>query len=239
MSDQDTRPTSRTAPADGERLLSAVERIIADRADLIARVAEASVVTERIPHEPERVWLAAVAARLVTMHARMAAVSGGATALPSLFPGVGTAIAAAGTLADMTLVLKFEVEMALCLTQLYGWDIEDPHERQLAFLLASVETLTAHDRGSAVKHMVATEATAIWNYAPRQVSKALLTAMGRLTVRSVARGALRLLPIVGVAVGAGVNQTLTRRVGKRCARELDRRRFELTEAAAPRGDRKA
>jgi uncharacterized protein (DUF697 family) len=237
MSDQDTRNTSPVTPADGERLLSAVERIIADRQELIARVGEAAIATPRVSGESERERLGAVATRLVANHARMAAVSGGATALPSLFPGVGTAIAAAGTLADMTLVLKFEVEMALCLAQLYGWDIEDPRERQLAFLLASVETLASQDRGGPVAHMVATEATAIWNYAPRQVSKALLSSMGRLAVGSVARGAFRLLPVVGVAVGATVNHTLTKRVGKRCTRELDRRRFELGDGTAPGGHR--
>lgn len=234
MSDQDTLDTSRTNPADGERLLSAVERIVAERKDLVARVTEAKRATPHVPGESGRERLGAVAARLVSTHARMAAVSGGATALPSIFPGAGTLIAAAGTLADMTLMLKFEVELALCLTQLYGWDIEDPQERQLAFLLASVETLASQDRGGVVSHMVTTEATAIWNYAPRQVSKSLLSAMGRLAVRSMARGAFRLLPVVGVAVGATVNQTLTKRVGKRCTRELDRRRFELGHST-PRG----
>lgn len=62
-------------------------------------------------------------------------------AAPALIPGAGTLMAAlGGALADMGFLLKYEVEMALVLSHLYGFDIRRDEERQLAFLRASVGT---------------------------------------------------------------------------------------------------
>ena len=48
------------------------------------------------------------------------AVSGGATALPSMIPGLGTLVTlTGGTLVDVALMLKFEVEMALALCRAF------------------------------------------------------------------------------------------------------------------------
>ena len=67
------------------------------------------------------------------------------------------------------------------------------------------------------------EGTALWNYTPRQLSKAILSVMTKMVLLTASKSFARVLPVVGVVVGASANKVLTRRVGERCTSELARR----------------
>lgn len=208
----------------GEKLLSAVERLVADTEKLLAVVADHQdqVVAEK--HDDEAAYRKAVADLLIATFSNRSAMSGGAAALPAVVPGLGSLVTLlGGTLADLALMLKFEVELALCLTSLYGYDIHQPRERQLAFLLASVNTYEERSQKNVVVDLAIAEGTAFWNYTPRQASKGLVTVMAKIALVGLSRGFLRVLPVVGIAVGAGMNKALTHRVGRRCQQELARR----------------
>lgn len=226
----------------GRKLLTAVERILADTGSLVALSnAQRSRAREKqLPSEDATRDAAAL--EVVRHFSNRSAVSGGLAALPGLVPGAGTVVAAlGGTLADMCLVLKFEVEMALVLSHLYGYDITRDDERQLAFLLASVSTYDAKRERSAVMDLAETQGIAFWKYAPREVSKRVVATMTKIALLSVSKGFLRALPLVGIAVGSSMNKVLTQRVGERCMRELKKRR-ELSppeEARPPRAAKKA
>jgi len=208
----------------GEKLLTAVERILEDTDEITRRVAEMRRETE-VNLSSEEDVRAVVAKRIVERYSRSSAVSGGAAALPALFPGIGTLAAlTGGTLADMGFVLKFEVEMAMSLTALHGWDITEPGERQFAFLLASVNTYDAKSGRNFFVDVAAAEGTALWNYGPREVGKLLVSVMTKLALLSLSKGFVRALPLVGIAVGAGMNKVLTQKVGQRVSAELERRR---------------
>lgn len=211
-------------PANAEVLLSAVERITASSEDLMEVVAKAKADIRQYANEPDETYLARVADELISTYSTRSMVTGGAAALPALVPGFGTVLAAVGgTLADVALTLKWEVELALCLTALYGFDIRGSQERQLAFLLASVSTYDESKTHTVADDIVEVSATAIWNYTPRQVSKTLLSVMGKVALLYTSKGFLRLLPGVGIIVSAGVNKALTGRVGEKCRAELSRR----------------
>lgn len=215
----------------GRRLLSAVERIIEDIDALVARVERMRREADLAPGEHDDVRVGALAKKIVSSYSNRSAVSGGLTALPALLPGVGTVTAlVGGALADVALMLKFEVEMALSLTHLYGFDVRQERERQLAFLLASVSTYEASSGRNFFVDVAAAETTAIWNYAPRQVSKLLLTAFGRIALVGLSKGLVKAVPFVGIAVGASVNKLLTGRVGQRCTSELQARRHHAAQA---------
>ena len=91
------------------------------------------------------------------------AVTGGLAAVPSLLPWLGMLGAVAGgTLADMGMMLKYEVEMALVLSHLHGFDITQDKERQLAFLMASVSTCNAKSGRNFFLDVAHAEGIAIW-----------------------------------------------------------------------------
>lgn len=222
------KKTEKTKPEgqeQGRELLTAVERILDDTAGLVA-------LADRYLEEARRTSPAggpeireAAAQAAISRFSNLSAVAGGAAALPGLFPGVGTLVAlTGGALADMGLMLKFEVEMALVLTHLHGFDIAQPEERQLAFLLASVGTYDAKSGGNFLVDVAKAEGVAVWNYAPRQVSKLLLAVLAKIALLQLSKGLVRALPVVGVVVGSAVNKVLTRRVGARCLRDLKLRR---------------
>jgi hypothetical protein len=207
----------------GQKLLTAVERILDDSENLIALGDRylASAKAKGLDGEMAR---SAAAQEAVRHFSNLSALSGGAASLPALFPGIGSIVAmTGGSLADMGLVLKFEVEMALVLTHLRGFDIRRSEERQLAFLLASVSTYDAKSGRNFFVDVAEAESVALWNYAPRQVSKLLLSVLARLALLQVSKSLVRAVPLVGIAVGSSVNKVLTRKVGLRCIAQLEQR----------------
>jgi uncharacterized protein (DUF697 family) len=209
----------------GRRLLYAVERLV-DDCDTLAAQAEAAKGDffggEDIDDAD---CLRAVAERIIAGYSTKSAIAGGVVAMPAMVPGPGTAVAVVGgSLADMILMLKHEVEMTMCLTHLYGHDIREEKGRWLAFALAAVHTYEAKSGGSYVEDVTEAQLEALVKYTPRQLSKLAMTALGKLALLSVSKNLARAIPLVGVAVGASANKVLTTAVGRRCVEALARRR---------------
>lgn len=217
---------------EGEKLLTAVERLVASADVLMSdvdRLRGEEVAKNQGTAAEVRLR---VAARLVSSFSNRTAISGGLSAAPAILPGVGTIAAlVGGTLADMALMLKFEVELAMSLCYAFGYDIRAPRERQLAFMLASVSTYSAKAKRNFFVDLAAAQGEAIWNYSPRQLSKALVSVTTKIALLSLSKSLARGLPFVGIAVGAGMNKMLTKRVGDQCIEQLKQRR-ELDEADA-------
>jgi hypothetical protein len=231
---KDTNNNESKGKGKGERLLNAVETIVASSDSIIALVKnEKKQLQARYDNDDK--FYDAVATKLISHYSNKSAIAGGATALPAMMPGAGTLLAfIGGALADMALMLKYEVEMSLALTHLYGFNIRLQHERQLAFLLASVSTYESKSGRNFFVDLAAAEATAVWNYTPRQVGKYLASAMAELALLSAGKGFSRMVPVLGVVVIGSANKLLTTHVGKKCRSELRRRR-KLTQKVA-RGD---
>lgn len=206
----------------GKKLLTAVERIVASSESIRATVEGARVrVKGELKGEALR---EATGVELIRGYSNRAALAGGVSGLPGLIPGFGSiALAIGGGLAELTFLLKWEVEMALGLSHLYGFDIDDPRERQLGFLMASVGTYDATGKNF-FADVMKVEGTAIWNYAPRAIGRMVVSAMAMVAALYVWRGLLKAVPFVGMAVGSGMNKVLTQRVGNRCMRDCRTRR---------------
>lgn len=218
-----SQPDSRQA----QQLLTALERIIASPEEIIAQVHK---LKEQVGDDIDK-----VAPRVIAYYSNRAALGGGATALPAMLPGIGTVTTfLAGPLADMVLLLKWETEMCLALSAARGYDIHDPRERQLAFLLAAVSTAAVAKRNNVVLDATVVSSAAIWNYTPRRIGKALITSMavvGALLIARTPQRALLAIPFLGVGVGAVVNKWLTGRIGRQANAELVIRRRLDREAA--------
>lgn len=210
--------------ANGARLLTAVERVVDDCDNLIAYVEALKESVPRKGRTSDARHAALVADRIVQDYSTRAAVAGGLTAFPALLPGGGTFVAVfGGSLVDMVYMLKHEVEMALCLTHLYGHDIRDEKERWLAYTLAAVSTYEAKSGRNYFYDLADAELEAFSKYTPRQMSKLAATVMGRIALERVSRNLIRALPLVGIAVSASFNKLVTTSVGWRCTDALARR----------------
>lgn len=224
-------PRSRTDAADedyerrGRHLLSAVERLIDDSYGLIAEVEAFRLETPLEETISPAVHQEVVAGRIISTFSTRSALTGGISAVPALLPGGGTAVAVVGgSLADMTLMLKYEVEMALCLTHLYGHDIRHEKGRWLAYALAAVHTYEIKQGDDYVKDMVNTQIEALMKYTPRQLSKIVVTVLGKLALLALSKNLVKALPLVGIVVSASANKLLTSSVGWRCVEALVRHR---------------
>ena len=205
--------------ARGRQLLTAVERLVSPSSAL-REVAGECRKAARAKDDRKLTQQDLAAVEAVRRYSNRAAFIGGASCVPSLIPGAGLVAALGSTLAELAMLLKTEVEMTLVLLDLHGYDIDDPRERQLGFLLASVGTYDASTRKSVLEDLARAEGQAIWNYAPRKVAKVIVTTMAMLAAYRLWRGVFKLLPVVGLVVETSLNKVLTMRVGQRVRADL-------------------
>jgi uncharacterized protein (DUF697 family) len=223
-----------TTEQQGAKLYSAVERITEDPQNIIVRVEQfEDEIDEENPGLTDYELVEKTAEVIITYFANRTMYAGGLSSAPALIPFWGSAIAlVGGGLADMTFCLKYEVEMVLSLSTLYGFDIRDDRERSLAFLIASVGTYEQLDGKSnifksmfeAVGDYAQAESQAVWNYTPRQIGKIATKYFVKLALRNSGKTLLKALPIVGIGISAVGNRVLTKHVGEK-AREALRYRL--------------
>lgn len=230
---QEAKPMEHNEHPQAQRLLHAVERILAPPEELKQRAARTLLTErERLPDLPD-VLRDRAAHELIRHYSYATAVSGGIASLPALLPGIGTATAVlGGGLADMTLCLKFETEMIMALASLFGHDISDEKERSYCFLLAGLSTYQEMAGKNAALDLARVGGEALWQYTPRQVTKLLGAVFVRLAVLAASKGLIRGIPLAGALVGFAANKMLTARVGRRALSELHHRE-QLHGPAAP------
>jgi uncharacterized protein (DUF697 family) len=217
------RSSNESSYARGERLLTAVERLVEDCDDLIAYVETLKSAAGSEMDEEDRIE--ALATQIIDDYSRRSAISGGVTSLPALLPGGGSAVAlVGGVLADMTFLLKHDVEMILCLSYVFGHDIRDEKERWLAYVLAGMRTYQARENRNYMVDLLEVQLDALPKYTSRELFKIAATVLGRIALLSVSRGFVKALPFIGIAVSASTNKFMTWSVGWWCVEALERRR---------------
>ena len=199
------------------RFLNAVERMLASSGDIRA-------VVDGYRREGA-VRRSQLSDRLISHYSNRSALVGGMSALPGIVPGIGTLTVAIGTsLVDMAAVLKLETELCLALCYAHGFDVDDRRERQLALLLAAVHTSEVATGRNILLDIGDVTLTAVSNYTSRELQKLLLRVSAALTlslaIKNLPKSALKAIPFVGIAVGAGFNKVLTVKVGQAARRWL-------------------
>lgn len=207
-------------------LLKAVERIVASPEEIECQ-AEAIVqeARKKLPQDAAGAQIRELAEqKIIARYANRAAMAGGASSLPALLPGLGTMAAfVGGGLVDMTMCLKYEIEMALALSSLHGFDIRDPRERQLAYLLAASHTYESTPGSVPIADFLKIELDAIWHYTPRQLGKLVTALFVKLAIAYSGKGFVRAVPLVGLIASGGINKALTHRLGKSVIKAFERR----------------
>ena len=172
--------------------------------------------------------------KIVNYYTKRSSMSGGLSALPAAIPGIGSlATFLGGTLADVVLMLKFEVEMTLCLCHLAGFDIDNERDRQLAFTLASVSACQVMSGKNKTIEAASLVGAAFWDYSLRELSKYLITVIAKIICIQVSRGLVKAIPLLGAVVGASVNCVMTHRTGGTCLTVLWERKKLRKKAHVP------
>lgn len=224
-----------TAHPSGKELLKAIERIMASPEDIDAQAqAFTQEIRQKLPADASDAQIRQLTAqKLISHYANRAALAGGAASIPALVPGIGTMAAfAGGGLVDMTLCLKYEVEMVLSLSSLWGFDIGDPRERQLAYLITASHTYESTPGSLPIADLLKIELDAIWHYTPRQLGKLITTLFVKLAFLYSGKGLVRAIPLVGMFVAGGFNKALARRLGKSVMKLLELRPVPCDDQAA-------
>ena len=168
-------------------------------------------------------------AEIIKHYSRRASVSGGVSGLPAMLPGVGSLVGFVGASAlDLVYMLKFEVEMSLCLFHLAGFDISQERIRKLAITIVTVASSDVIKMKKEVD-TVSLMGAAFWDYSVRQLSRHLITTISRILVVSTSRQLVRALPLLGVVVGATVNKVMLNRTGNACLDALWIHRNQIEE----------
>jgi len=201
---------------DESRILKAVQSIAISPKDAKEYVAQ--IVTKAKLSNPtadEHKIQEIVAKQIVTRYSKLCAMSGGATALSGVIPGIGTAIAmVGGGLTDATISLKLQVDMTMCIAEAFGWDLTNEDARHMSFLIAAC---------GALEKVGIREGTALASKAGVKMINQYLQGAALQTIKELfkkiginfARTSLqKAIPFgVGVAIGSGVNYAFTKYVG--------------------------
>ena len=135
--------------------------------------------------------------------ARRTAAIGALTTIPAVMPGVGTALAALGLVADWRYVAEQQRDLVLEIAALFGqWPDNPTEEARNLFLVASATAFAAPGAGRIVTEVLA-----------RQVAR---------------RGIARLLPGAGAAVAGALNYISTIALGRAAIEQFGKRAgFEI------------
>lgn len=215
---------------DARQVIAVLDKIIASNESIIGVCDKCRALAERCASPAK---LEKRTAQLIVMHySNLCAAGGGASALPGMIPAVGTvmSIFGAGAL-DAMLALKFELEMTLALSHLGGFDISDPRERKLAFLLACASLEEAYDSEHEMS-LLGIMDLAMGEYSTRELSKTMIKTLARVIMLVAAKRWTRFFPVVGIAIGASVNKVLSTHMGHECWRAIRHRRDLLAKPAA-------
>lgn len=156
-----------------------------------------------------------VAGKITSRYARLAATSGGLTALPGTIPGIGQALAMLGGGAtDTVICMKLQVDMCMCLAEAFDYDVSATDTRHLAFMIASGGALNKAGTEAATRIGSKAGVKMLQRYLRGATLQAVKQMFRKVGITFTRKSMERSLPFgIGVALGGAANYGLTRYVG--------------------------
>lgn len=157
-----------------------------------------------------------IAAKVIGRYSKLSAVTGAVTALPSVIPGVGTAVAVlGGGVTDLAVGLKLQIDMCMCLVEVYEAELSSEDKKHLAFVLAlagSVEQMAANGGKAAVMKIAQ---KLVYQYLRGPALITIKQLFKRVAITITQKAMAKAVPLgVGVAFSGSTNYVLTMVVGK-------------------------
>jgi uncharacterized protein (DUF697 family) len=200
-------------------LLKAIELILASPKEIIQKVGKAKEKSRRCNNrmESDGKFKDRVADSLIAAYSTKAGLSGGATALVGIVPGIGTAAELfGGATADMALCLKYQVEMCMALACLYGHDIETEADRKKYFIIAGLGALNTETLKQGSEQAARLFTTLVQRSLRNAGFDAVHFLFKKLSIRLGKKAFQKAIPFgVGVVVGFSSNKALTWMVGRK------------------------
>ncbi|MET7971618.1 hypothetical protein ABZW44_00810 [Streptomyces mirabilis] len=203
---------------EGSRLQKAVETIVMTPA-AAAKVVDGYRATfedknERKPESLED--KRRIAAKIIGRYSKMSAAAGAATAAPSVIPGVGTAVAILGGGAtDVAVALKLQVDMCMCLVEVFETELSTEDKKHLAFTIAlagSAEQMASKGGKAAVQKIAQ---KLVYQYLTGPALVTIKQLFKRASITFTQKAMAKAIPAgVGVAFSSSTNYVLTRVVGR-------------------------
>ena len=199
------------------RLLRIVQAIAISPEDA-HRIVEGYFEQSRDKHPDDSEWKhkLRVADKVISRYSKQAAMIGSTTALSSVIPGIGTAVAViGGATTDTALSMKFQVDMCMCLADVFGYDVNTDDARYLAFLIAATGSIQRS--GAEVGFRVGSKAGVriLRQYLKGAALQAVKQVFRRVGITFTRKALEKAIPFgIGVVIGGGANYALTRYVGR-------------------------
>ncbi|WP_369165077.1 hypothetical protein [Streptomyces sp. AFD10] len=157
-----------------------------------------------------------IAAKIIGRYSKLSAVTGAVTAAPSVIPGVGTAVAVlGGGITDIAAALKLQIDMCMCLVEVYETELSDEDKKHLAFTLAlagSVEQMASKGGKAAVMKIAE---KLVYQYLRGPALVTIKQLFKRVSITFTQKAMAKAIPAgVGVAFSSSTNYVLTTVVGK-------------------------
>lgn len=158
-----------------------------------------------------------LANKLIASYSTKAGLSGGATGLIGVVPGLGTAVEVfGGATADMALCLKYQVEMSMALAHLYGHDIASETDRKQYFIMAGLSTLNTEAVRQGGEQAAKLFSKVLQHYLKEASFETVRILFKKVTITLSKKALQKAIPFgVGAVIGFSSNKTLTWMVGQR------------------------
>jgi hypothetical protein len=151
-----------------------------------------------------------VCKKIISHYSNLAATTGGATALTGVVPGIGTAVAlVGGTLTDISISLKFQIDMCLCLALAVNGELTNEDAKNMSFIIAlwgSLEQAGAKS-GTALASKAGVKMLNMYLKGPALITIKQLFA--KIGIEFTKKAAAKVIPFgVGVVIGASRKRTV-------------------------------
>ncbi|URM89653.1 hypothetical protein LUW75_06210 [Streptomyces sp. MRC013] len=199
------------------RLQKAVETIVMTPA-AAAKVVDGyrAAFEEKNERKPESLEdKCRIAAKIIGRYSKLSAAAGAVTAAPGVIPGIGTAVAVvSGGVADTAAALKLQVDMCMCLVEVFETELSAEDKKHLAFTLAlagSVEKMASKGGKAAVMKIAE---KLVYQYLTGPALVTIKQLFKRVSITFTQKAMAKAIPAgIGVAFSSSTNYVLTRVVG--------------------------
>lgn len=154
--------------------------------------------------------------KIIRRYSKLAATTGAATALPSVIPGVGTAVSMiGGGLMDVTVCMKLQIDMTMCLGMAINDGMSNEDAKHISYIIALYGSLEQMGSAGATKIASKAGVRMIHQYLTGPTLVVIKELFKKFGIQFTQKAAIKSIPFgVGSIIGGGANYVLTRYVGK-------------------------